>query len=59
MEPIDERVQLDSRRMAVVARSKKEVYDKLVMKGEYYFPPIAQTNADFISDIMEGRKKVS
>ena len=41
------------------ARSKRETYDMLTIKGGYYLPPIDQANSDYISDILSGDKKVS
>ena len=42
----------------VVARSKREAYDLLSIKGGYYLPPIEQAKVDYISDILSGDKKV-
>ena len=43
----------------ITCRSKKEVYDMLTIHGGYYLPPIEQSNADYISDILSGEKIVS
>ena len=43
---------------AVKERSKHEIYSILVTRGKYYMPPEPQATADFIHDVMIGRKKV-
>ena len=43
---------------AVKGRSKHEIYSILVTRGKYYMPPEPQATADFIHDVMIGRKKV-
>ena len=45
--------------VSIHARSKKEIYDLLCLRGGYYLPPIEQTDKDFIFDIMSGTKKVT
>ena len=40
------------------ARSKREVYELLKMKGGYNLSPIEQTNREYIYDIMTRSKKV-
>ena len=45
--------------VSIHARSKKEIYDLLCIRGGYYLPPIEQTNRDYIYDVMSGAKKVT
>ena len=40
----------------VAARSKKETYGILTIKGRKYLPLVSQINADYISDILSGNK---
>ena len=44
---------------AIRARSKKEVYNLLVVQGNLLLPPIDECNHKFIKDTVEGKKKVS
>ena len=43
----------------VAARSKKETYGILTIKGGKYLPLVSQINADYISDILSGNKNES
>ena len=40
------------------ARSKKEIYEFLTIKGNVYLPPIQECNHEFILGIVQGIKKV-
>ena len=48
---------MDVRELALRWRSKHEVYQKLTLHGNYYLPNEADTNSDYIADIMQGRKR--
>ena len=43
---------------AIKARSKKEIYEFLTIHGNVYLPLIQECNHEFISDIVQGIKKV-
>jgi hypothetical protein len=45
--------------MAVHAQSKKEVYQILQIEGHVFLPPISQASSDYISDVLNGSKKVT
>ena len=45
-------------KMKMVASSKGEVYRLLKVRGQYYLQPKNMASAEFISDIMSGKKKV-
>ena len=45
-------------KMKMVASSKGKVYRLLNYRGQYYFQPKNIASAEFISDIMSGKKKV-
>ena len=44
---------------AIRARSKKEIYEFLVVQGNDYLPPIQDYNHEFVRDIIQGTKRVS
>ena len=44
---------------AVHARSKKEVYELLVIQGNVLLPPIQEWDHQFIKEIIQGKKQVS
>lgn len=50
---------LNWREAAAKARSKREVYNLMVRKGELYLCPESEANADYVYDVLTGRKKVS
>ena len=43
---------------AVHARSKKEVYELLVVQGNVFLPPIQECDHVFIKEIITGKKHV-
>ena len=45
-------------KLSTVARLKGEVYRLLTYQGKLYFPPKSYANADFVSDVLSGYKKV-
>ena len=49
----------DVRQMGIKCMSKREVYNTLAIKGNIYLPPIHDTNCDYISDVISGRKMVN
>jgi hypothetical protein len=50
---------IHTREMSRIFRSKKEVYQILMIEGQFYLPPIEECTIDFLRDIFSGKKKVS
>ena len=48
---------IDIRELALKWRSKHEIYLKLTIDLNVYLPNESDVNSDFISDILQGRKK--
>ena len=48
---------MDIRELALKYRSKHEMYNKLTVSGGLYLPTESDINNEYISDIMQGRKK--
>ena len=55
---MEEQSYVNLQEAAVHSRSKREVYELLSMKGGYYFPPMEQTDREYIYDITTGSKKI-
>ena len=53
-----DRLSFIAHQFGITCRSKKEVCDMLTIHV-YYLPPIEQSNADYIFDILSGEKIVS
>ena len=51
--------ELNWKETALKGRTKKEIYRILTVNGKLYLPPEAQTNSEFVHDIMVGKKKAS
>ena len=49
--------QIDIREFALKCCSKHEVYSKLTVEEGIYLPNEADVNNNYITDIMQGRKK--
>ena len=50
---------IHTREMSRIFRSKKEIYQILLIEGQYYLPPFEECTIDYLRDIFSGRKKVS
>ena len=50
---------LTTNQIAVVAKSKRELYFLLKNEARVYLPPIGEVNIKFIRALMLGHKKVS
>ena len=50
---------IHTREMSKLFRSKKEIYQILLIEGQFYLPPIEDCTIDYLRDIFSGRKKVS
>ena len=50
---------LTTSELSIRARSKRRVYNLLVMQGNLFPPPIDECKHKFIKDTVEGKKKVS
>ena len=50
---------IDIRELALKCRSKHEIYNKFTVSGGLYLPKESDVNNDYISDIMQGRKRYS
>ena len=50
---------IHTREMSKLFRSKKEIYQILLIEGQFYLPPIEDCTIDYLRDIISGRKKVS
>ncbi len=48
-----------TREMSRLFRSKKEIYQIMLIEGQYYLPPIEECTIDFLRSIFSGEKKVS
>ena len=48
-----------TREMSRLFRSKREIYQTLLIDGQFYLPPIEDCTIDFLRDIMSGKKSVS
>ena len=44
--------------VSVHAKSNKEIYQLLRIRGGYYLPPIEQVDREYIHDLLTGAKKV-
>ena len=51
-----EKISLDD--CKVKARSKKEVYDLLMVQRNYYIPPIQECNHEYIKEIIQDKARV-
>ena len=49
---------MDIREFGLKCSSKYEVYQQLTVFGNYYLPSEADTNSDYIADILQGRKRL-
>ena len=49
---------IDLNRLAIKARSKKELYDVLLSDCGIYMPPIQFANANYVRDVLTGLIKV-
>ena len=45
-------------KIKVIASTKSEMYKLLKNEGNYYLPPLSQTDGNFIHDAITGVKKV-
>jgi hypothetical protein len=50
---------IHTREMSRIFRSKKEIYQILLIEGQYYLPPFEDCTIDFLRDMFSGRKRVS
>ncbi len=48
-----------TREMSRLFRSKREIYQILVVEGQFYLPPYEECTIDFLRQLFEGTKKVS
>ena len=49
---------MDIREFGRKCNSKHEVYQQLMVFGNCYLPSEADTNSDYIADILQGRKRL-
>lgn len=54
----EEQSYINVRELALSWRTKYEFYQIMTMKGGVYLPPECNINWDFISDVIDGTKKV-
>jgi hypothetical protein len=52
-------VQVSRSQLAGFMKSKLDLYNILAIEGQVYLPKISECPMKFISDLMNGRKKVS
>ena len=50
---------IHTREMSRLFRSKKEIYEMMLINGQYYLPPFEECTIDFLRDIFKGKKLVS
>jgi hypothetical protein len=50
---------IHTREMSKLFRSKKEIYQILLIEGQFYLLPIEDCTFDFLRDIFSGKKTVS
>ena len=58
MEEVKQMHELSIPRVKVIASTKSELYKLLKNQGNYYLPPLSQTDGGYIHDVMTGIKKV-
>jgi hypothetical protein len=52
-------MKIHTRDLSRIFRSKKEIYQILLIEGQYYLPPIEDCTIDYLRDLFCGKKKVS
>ena len=50
---------INVKQICLKVSSKKEVYRMLQLEGNVYLPPPTETNHNYISKLISGKKKVS
>jgi hypothetical protein len=50
---------IHTREMSRLFKSKREIYQILLIEGQYYLPPFEDCTVDYLRDIFCGKKKVS
>ena len=48
-----------TKEMSRLFKSKNEIYNVLLIEGQYYLPPFEECTIDFMRDVFKGRRKVS
>ncbi len=50
---------IQTRELSRLFRSKREIYQILVIEGQFYMPPFEECTIDFMRSLFSGKKKVS